>query len=133
MSSLVVMLTAAMAVPGSGPEKVSGEMTDGLDLHGEWEGTLQGDNIFCRAVIREGKLITHDGTGKTGSNRLQVVNEGDGKIRISLDWTVCLGIYEQRGDDLLIAYRWHELGRPSFLGKDKKQGFLILRRVKPRK
>ena len=48
-SALAMILTAAMAVPASGPEKVSGEVEQGLDLRGEWEGLLwkeQGDFIW---------------------------------------------------------------------------------------
>ena len=40
MSALAMILTAVMAVPGNGPEKASGEIRQGLDLSGEWEGTL---------------------------------------------------------------------------------------------
>jgi hypothetical protein len=39
-SALAMILTAAMAVPGNGPEKVSGEIEDGLNLGGKWEGIL---------------------------------------------------------------------------------------------
>jgi hypothetical protein len=36
----VMILAAGMAVPGIGPEKVSGEMREPrLDLRGEWKGT----------------------------------------------------------------------------------------------
>jgi hypothetical protein len=39
MSALAMILTAAMVVPGDGPEKVSGELCRmrRLDLRGEWK------------------------------------------------------------------------------------------------
>jgi hypothetical protein len=40
MSTLVLILAAGTTVPGSGPEKVSAEMVQGLDLRGEWEGAF---------------------------------------------------------------------------------------------
>jgi hypothetical protein len=42
MSTLAIVLTAAMVVPGNGPEMVSWEMEQGLDLSGEWEGVMKG-------------------------------------------------------------------------------------------
>jgi hypothetical protein len=36
MSTLVLMM--AMVVPGNGPEMVSGEVEQRLDLHGKWKG-----------------------------------------------------------------------------------------------
>ena len=40
MSTLVLVLAAGMAIPANGPEKVSGEVEQGLVLSWEWEGTI---------------------------------------------------------------------------------------------
>jgi len=37
-SAFAMILMATMAVPGNGPEKVSEEVEQRLDVSGEWEG-----------------------------------------------------------------------------------------------
>ena len=136
MSTLVLTL-AAMAVPGSGPESISAEMVQGLDLRGEWEGLWwkeQGDFIWVgyRDLVgvkglsyREGELVYR--------RRFNVVDEGNGMLRATLGRVERLGIYQRQSDRLIICLRDAENGRPtSFKGGDG-QSLLILHRVKPRK
>ena len=58
MSALAMILMTAMVVPGKGPEKVSMEMEQGLDLSEEWEGTIEArdQGIVGPIRIAHGKL-----------------------------------------------------------------------------
>jgi hypothetical protein len=119
-SAFAMVLVAAMAVPGIGPEKVSGEMDQGLDLRGEWEALWWNDegiiSWFCFDALC-----------------FDVVDEGRGKLRATMWQGRQLGIYQRQGDQLNICLRDAEDGRPtSFKGGDG-QDLFILHRVKPRK
>ena len=60
-SALVMVLMAAMAVPGNGPEKVAGEVKQELDMNGRWEGTfLNVGGIMWKTVIEDGKERDYD-------------------------------------------------------------------------
>ena len=136
-SALAMVLTAAMAVPANGPEKVSGEVEQGLDLRGEWEGLLwkeQGDFIWVgyRDLVgvkglsyREGELVYR--------RRFNVVDEGNGMLRATLGRMERLGIYQRQSDRLIICLRDAENGRPTSFKGGNGQHLLILHRVKPRK
>ena len=114
----------------------SGEVEQGLDLRGEWEGLLwkeQGDFIWVgyRDLVgvkglsyREGELDYR--------RRFNVVDEGNGMLRATLGRVERLGIYQRQSDRVIICLRDAENGRPtSFKGGDG-QSLLILHRVKPR-
>jgi uncharacterized protein (TIGR03067 family) len=141
-SALAMALMAAMAVPGNGPEKVSEEVEQRLDLRGEWEGVF---------VDRDGK----EQHGKLGGAFFQTENawvllgtikdEGNGKFRFSVPdcpaWFDEPGIYRQDGGRLTLCWHnpsiWHkEWGskpRPSRFKWGDDQCLLILHRVKPGK
>jgi hypothetical protein len=57
MSALAMILTAAMAVPRNGPENVSGEVEQGLDLREEWEGIAWSDNTIWRSEVSNRALV----------------------------------------------------------------------------
>jgi hypothetical protein len=141
MSTLVLMLTAAMAVPGNGPEMVSGEvkLTDPLDLSGEWLGVwkvykteYEVEQIDGRGAWSIRGFPKGIQAGMRGSFYLtpNVTDEGEG--RLLLKWLYpSLGIYHQDGDDLIICFRDAREGRPlSFRVGDGD--LLILHRVKPK-
>jgi hypothetical protein len=136
MSTLVVILAAAMAVPGIGPEAVSGEMERGLDLSGKWEGTwlqLDWQVPVERANLDEGKLVTSHGPWHSRFD-LTATDEGKGRLRLRLSEWNCLGIYEFHDDGIRICFRSADQGYPSSFQVDKGgQRLLILHRVKPRK
>ena len=137
-SALAMVLTAAMAVPASGPEKVSAEMEQGLDLRGEWEG------VWWNASHEAGQVEwTRDGwiTGKFSYNRFQYLHcdmirdEGAGQFRYERfdgDREV-FGIYRQDGDRLVLCIGRTGAGRPASFTPDDHRCLLILPRVKPRK
>lgn len=144
MASVMAMVfTAAMAVPGSGPGAVCGEMEQRLDLRGEWEGTLKsawGDTHPTRLVMKAlrsgvtlylGERTAEDryflGTltdegGGSQRRAVLAVREGEAPLYI---------IYEQEGDYLTICWRRWE--RPCSFRAGNNQDLLILHRVKPRK
>jgi len=132
MSTLVLTL-AAMVVPGNGPETVSGEMEQALDLRGEWVGYEWDEwRTIWAMEVRRGEL-----SGRSLLDNalffpvlFQMVDEGGGKLRF-LDR---LGIYQQDGERLIIClgrFAIHE--HPKFFRGGEGQELLILRRVKPRK
>jgi hypothetical protein len=138
MSTLVLMLTAAMAVPGNGPEKVSGEMEQGLDLRGRWEGTFQAwqGGVSGEAQVSNGKihlrlLTVPCGAGRVYEKKWQCTDEGEGKLLLFESKRP--GIYRQHGDHIIICFRASEKGRPAAFQAEDDQYLLILHRVKSRK
>jgi hypothetical protein len=137
MSTLVLVLATAMVVPGSGPEKVSGEMEQGLDLRGEWEGVWKSDTDEYEVHQIGGKgawSYRRLPRGKRGPIYLtpDVADEGKGRLRLM--WGVpCLGIYEQDGDCVTICFRDARKGRPTSFRAGDGQHLLIIHRVKPHK
>src|SRR5579875_2796846 len=74
MSALALILTAAMAVPGDGPEKMPGEISHKrLDLRGRWE--LVYDGRFSASEIM---------SGKQWLRALRIQDLGEGKLRMAL-------------------------------------------------
>lgn len=133
MSALAMILMAAMAVPASGPEKVSGEAEQKLDLSGEWEGTWQSGSDNSKSIwdtrIRDGRF-TAKWRSASGSKRWGGVDEGKRKLRLDGGY---LGIYKWKGNRLFICYQDDAKGYPLAFHPEKGQHLLILRRVKPRK
>ena|SRR5262245_33573684 len=141
-SALAMVLMAAMAIPGNGPEKVSGEVEQGLDLSGKWEaicyrpggGVLRGQ----ASISEEGGLSISGQQGparRGGQGRFhiafgKVIDEGSGHIRSQN--SLGIGIYKQEGDRLLICFGYDKHRPTSFRAGDG-QFLLILRRVKPGK
>jgi hypothetical protein len=133
MSTLVLML-AAMAVPGNGPEMVSAEMEQGLDLRGKWESIcLAGDNLLFWAEVTAGDitLSTPDGTM---TNIWKVTDEGKGRLSVKYHRTPpVVGIYSRTDGHLLICEADLGKERPTSFKVVNGQTLYILHRVKPRK
>ena len=128
MSTLVLILTAAMAVPGNGPEKVSGEMEQGLDLRGEGEGTWRWPcGMKDQMKLCQGTMISEDiGPVETS----WIIDEGRGLCRFSANKWVMLGIYEQHQDRVMICFREGNKERPRSFKRTDEQHLLPLHRVK---
>jgi hypothetical protein len=140
MSALAMVLAAGMAL-GNGPEKVSGEMVQGLDLRGEWAGDWWLDTDKRYDVTKLGKSLfglrmkSNGVRTATWLNVPDIVDEGHGRLRGRWDWrgVEIHGIYQQDGRRLVICFVEINRSRPtSFLIEDG-QCLLILRRVKPAK
>jgi hypothetical protein len=138
MSALAMILTAAMAVPGDGPESVTGEVarSQPLDLRGEWRGTVRNYyGLYATVQVGGGRLKSEDKTmpgGFAADCPVSFTDEGNGQLRMRLnDDQIYLGIYRQEGDRLIACFsREH---RPSEFRLAEKQGLIILHRVKSRK
>ena len=133
-SALAMILMAAMAVPGNGPERVSGEvkLTDALDLRGGWEGDwLDAKNHrMSRVLIRSDRpsWITR---GCGPSYPFVYHDDGRGKFQGELFGEKVLGIFRQAGNRLTLCYREASKRRPTDFQEDGDQTLLILHRVKP--
>lgn len=119
MSALAMILTATIVVPGDVPEKVSGEMVQGLDLSGRWKVIL--------------RLDGNEGPIRTDLTKWGTVDEGAGRVHFTSAGLTAYGIYEQRGDCVLICVAKHRKPRPIRFEDGADQYLLILHRVKPRK
>ncbi|HTU18289.1 MAG TPA: hypothetical protein VMG10_09550 [Gemmataceae bacterium] len=126
-----MILTAAMAIPGNGPEMVSGELIEqGLDLSGKWEGTWQGEDSFIFPLVRVAKTGVRFGEGPSFLD-WEIRDEGQGKLSIRTICGTSFGIYEQDGDRLMICTDSRK--RPTTYRGGDGQSLLILHRVKSRK
>lgn len=125
MSSLVMILTVAMMVPGNGPERASGEiaMPQPLDLKGQWWLTCGKDSyeISGEEIIRSWKLR----------------DEGIGRFRMTVTIMkqdfLMLGIYRQEKEKILMCFRNADYGRPTRIQDCDGQFVVTLRRIKSRK
>lgn len=134
MSALAMILTAAMAVPGDGPEKMSGETErkqQPLDLKGQWKAVVywKGQVIKGEAAIVDGQLqvkehwYNHIHIIRFG----RVVDEGHGNLHLD---SGNLGIYEQDGNELRICVStFKDKSRPTSFRAAEKQCLLILSRL----
>ena len=128
MSTLVLTLAAAMTVPGNGPEAVSAEMEQGLDLSGNWQMTIEVEHDLGNvALVAAGsKLI----------KKFDIRDEGEGKVRLRFangPANELLGIYRQEGDHILINCARAPNGRPTSFENRKSYIQITIHRVKPRK
>lgn len=128
MSALAMILTAAMAVPGDGPERVSGELSQmrRLDLRGKWKleflgGTLE--PLSREEVIRA----------------LRIQDMGEGRLRMALPKTYkgdlvfipYTGTYRQERDRVVIHFRIVAEKTPTAFRDHFPQGCIILHRIEP--
>jgi hypothetical protein len=142
MSTLAIILTAAMVVPADMREKVSGEIQQArLCLNGNWEGTWR------RYGRQTGKLrLNGDGEltrifGFDGlEDSFKAVDVGDRKLRIKWIGDLLrpsgdyLGIYRHEGNNVIMCVRPANRGYPtSFKAQDDGEWLFILHRVKPSK
>jgi hypothetical protein len=128
-----MVLMVAMAVPGNGPERVSGETEQGLDLRGEWEGVLVWLGR-ARPVVLSGETLWWRRKGSVELWSIDcMIDEGGGKFRFKWVAYPTHGIYERRPDTILMCYGSMSEGRPSAFEVGKNRELLILHRVKPRR
>lgn len=135
-SALAMVLMTAMVVPGNGSEKASGEMEQGLDIHGEWKGIwygCHGNTVNVRFC--EGFIELTDNNGEGLGARVAFTDEGKGKFRLRIDdddRTTYLGIYRQEGDRIIACLGGNH--RPKdFLPSEEHDILFIVHRVKSRK
>jgi hypothetical protein len=146
MSALAMILTAAMAVPGDGPEKVTGKIAEEaklqrLDLSGDWKGKWTLNGHTYDVMLRDGALHRFAcPCQQVGLIRelmpFTFIDEGRGKLKINSPWSRnghSLGIYRQQGDKLVIYYCDAEKGRPTAFRAGEEHNVLIFHRVKSRK
>lgn len=131
MSALAMILAAGMVL-SDGPERVSGEMEQGLDLRGEWEGALSDNTGITKTTVRRTSLVLHLDRGLT-SLSWEVEDEGQGKLRMRFNGARYLGIYHQEGDRLIICFGCPNGPRATSLRTEHYQHLFTLHRVRPSK
>jgi hypothetical protein len=140
MSTLVLVLAAGTAM-GNGPEKVSGEVEQRLDLSGKWEGVwwfytdgrLQvSSRDSCLVGVRKPGADNWVGSSIDTCN---FIDEGHGKLRGTWDLTdrEIYGIYRQDGERLLLCFSEAPYPWPTSFQVGDGQFAIIIRRVKPGK
>lgn len=136
MSTLVLALTAVMAVPASGPASESGETEQALDLRGNWRGTwVYAESGYYDVAFNGTKFLigTNDENEVVFIDSSALVDEGRGKCHgawYSSESGWVRGIYQQDQDRLMLCFRDGRQPRPrSFRARDG-QHLIILRRVK---
>jgi hypothetical protein len=106
-SALAMVLMTAMTVPGNGPEKVSGEVEQRLDLSGEWEGTWRlGKGKLLDARLSGGNLTVQDNAILV-MRTIRFLDEGNGKGRLSCgggSFIPATYEYKQSEDHVIISY-----------------------------
>jgi hypothetical protein len=134
MSTLVLVLAAGMTVPSIGPEKVSGEIEERLELSGKWEGNVSHhEGISISALLEGGRLVEWEWLGNgpriAANHQSSVWDEGSGRFRLNLDGERYIGIYKWSSDGVMLCFRLAERGRPTSFRAGNGQHRLILRRV----
>jgi hypothetical protein len=140
MSTLVIVLTAAMVAPGNGPKMELGEIAESqrLDLRGEWVGVMKGTKgrlagfDTFRLRCSDGQIeVMHPQTDQVVIV-LTAIDEGDGRFRLDNGRRDFLGIYRQCSDSVILCIRVPD-GRPASFWVGDRQHLLTLHRVKPHK
>jgi hypothetical protein len=130
MSALAMILSAAMSVPGDGPEKASGEIAklQRLDLRGEWKVEF---DRYCEVT---------GWSGKQWCRVLRIQDMGGGRLRMAvpkigkdndLVFIPCTGTYSQERDRVVIHFRIVEEKTPAVFRGNIPQGCIIFYRVDP--
>lgn len=145
MSALAMILTAAMTVPGDGPEKASSEVAyspEPLNLRGEWKLILQvkdkESEPKTEMTIKNGWMEARSPQGRVGSHVKMLFNQG-GKVRFRWMTGAYHGIYQQQGDRLMLCLRKYDdddkggEGYPTSFRASADQALIIFHRVKPHK
>jgi quercetin dioxygenase-like cupin family protein len=136
----VVNVTGKHTGQGGDPHEVPGQEADGLDqLKGEWalvstrdaKRTDRGDDncrmsiqVDAEVRLRIGELTTN--TGKVSAGRKA------GQVDFIFKTGVVLGLYERRGDTLVICCDHEDKGRPTTLRPEGTQWCETWRLVKVR-
>jgi hypothetical protein len=118
------MLVLVLAV-GTGPEAVSAELVERLDLRGTWVCTQdEGWGAISYAPQKGSILLATFHLRDEGGGRAR--REGKGRPR--------LGIYQWQGSNcLIVCFRSAELGRPTSFDTSDGQELFVFRRVQPGK
>ncbi|HEY7308374.1 MAG TPA: hypothetical protein VH643_03325 [Gemmataceae bacterium] len=144
-SALAMILTAAMAVPGNGSEKTSGETTDNLRFTGRWEGTLtlcwqDNNENYIAAVLSDGVLTLHrryDGDPYSSScvfSSCVFTDTGKGTVRLRLGKSVYEGIYRIEREDILLCFKTTGKRPSSFKVRAGTMLFTLRReKIRPKK
>jgi hypothetical protein len=135
MSALAMILTAAMAVPGNGPEMDLGEIVEvqRLDLSGEWEGTLcSPPDSISPVALEKGHIHFLARNGSLGQ-RFVCVQEGASTMRARWSGETYLGIFRYEEGELRLCFSKAGRERPTSFQSGAYRWLLILHRVKPRK
>jgi hypothetical protein len=130
MSIYAMALVAGLTL-GDVPAPVSGEVVEGLDLRGEWEGVWHWPCGTNDPVTLSRGTMTFEETGPMRVSA--IVDEGGGLCRLAAhDWKMP-GIYRQQPDRVMICFRESKDQRPTAFQRTSEQHLLILHRVKPDK
>ena len=133
-SALAMVLTAAMVVPASGPEMVSGEIEDRLDLSGAWEGTMLDESGSVFLVCYGEGLLQVGMPGITFTTPFEPIEEGHGRFRLNDGQLPVLGIYKWESGRVFICRGYPGKARPpSFHVGIEQHSLIILHRVQPGK
>jgi hypothetical protein len=132
-SALAMVLMAAMAVPGNGPEKVSVEIEQGLDLTGEWEGVWLDSKGGTKVRLQDGELFLRPMPCTILLIPFSVKSAGKRQLQLKINGSSHRARYRCEDDRVVICYS--EVGEkcPDSMRLDKGREFLILHRVKPGK
>jgi hypothetical protein len=138
-SALALVLMAGMAVPGDGPEKVSGEVVEPRPLAGNklwqqrvaWRGRRASGEFYH--LVEGGKLFLASVVPQRV--RYLVVDEGQGRLSLQ-DVTgqiIYHGIYSRGTDDIIISFCDAKYKRPtSFREVGEREHRLYLFHKTPR-
>jgi hypothetical protein len=132
MASLlrVMVLAVGMAVSGDMPGTVPVETERGLDLHGEWEGTMDWLGRQSLPVVFAKGILTAPERGIVLWPSDEVFDEGQGRFLLTRGAVPKLGIYRYQGDSLCICFGWT---RPVAFSTENGGSLIVLHRVKPAK
>jgi hypothetical protein len=136
MGTLTMALAAAL-LAGSGPEKVSGETVQRVDLRGAWSGTWQDwDGSHRNATLYNDGVQYPSERGLTGKSAGDdhilfipvdwIVDDGNGRFHI-LHWGQ-LGVCEIQGDQLSLCFGPASRGYPRALQGGSGQNLILLHR-----
>ncbi len=132
MSALAMILAAAMAVPGAGPEKVSeGKIQKRLDLRGRWELNLATEllgnisaGIYSEEELRR-MLRIHDDDGENIQMSIPKVGKA------GLVFVPCTATYRKTGDCMEIRFHIIPEKTPAEFRDHIPEGRLILVPCRP--
>lgn len=133
-SAMAMVLMAAMAIPGNGPERASGEVKQGLDLRGRWEGLWVTDHWTYRVELNEMvmKPSADDVEPCHDIELTKLIDEGQGQLSFRIGQYDVHGIYKWDGDCFLVCFSPPSCPRPTSF-TDRQDDLFILHRVKPGK
>src|SRR5690348_5162621 len=106
MSTLVLVMAAGMVL-GDGPERVSAEVEERLNLEGQWEGLWVDEKIGEYEMIFRGSQSPMTLIARSYHFSPLVIDEGAGKLTFRSGRWIELGIYQQDNDRLIICFNQH--------------------------